>query len=221
MFITFEGPDGSGKTTQAVQLASRLRLAGKKVKFTYEPGGTTFGNYLSTLMQYNLVTNDEEVSSRVEVLLFNASRAMLVDRVIRPALNKGKMVICDRYTDSTLAYQSDAERLSLADIGFINNFATQNLVPDLTFFMNISAELAIERIGERAGKLQAKLDHFESRGVEFQQRVIEHYLRLASYRPHWFIIDGSQERDVIAADIDKMLEDKLELKRKQAAKKNE
>jgi len=193
LFITFEGGEGSGKTVQARALYRRLSKLAIPALLTQEPGGTPLGEKLARLLKW---TEDMGISPLTELLLFNASRAQLVDEVIQPNLENGKVVICDRYADSTTAYQSYGRGLDLEMVKAINNAATQGLKPDLTILLDISVETGLAR---KRGKRQ---DRFEQEALAFHQRVREGYHKLAADDPErWLVIDASQSKRKISEII--------------------
>ncbi len=193
VYITFEGGEGCGKSVQAKTLYRKLSKLAIPAVLTHEPGGTPFGNKLGRWLKW---TQDTEISPLTELLLFNASRAELVAEVIQPNLKNGKVVICDRYADSTTAYQGYGRGLDLEVVKTINSAATQGLKPDLTVLLDISAE---EGLARKRGKKQ---DRFESEDIAFHQRIIEGYLKIAASEPErWLVIDASQSKDKIAQII--------------------
>jgi len=189
LFITFEGGEGSGKTVQAKSLYRRLCRLSIPVVLTREPGGTPSGERIARLLKWS---QDTDISPLTELLLFNASRAQLVKEVIRHGLESGKIVICDRYADSTTAYQSYGRGLDLEMVRMINNIATQGLKPDLTVLLDIMVEEG------QARKASKKHDRFEREDTAFHQRVREGYLKLAREEPErWLVIDASQSKQRI------------------------
>ncbi len=182
LFITFEGGEGSGKSTQAKALYKRLLSLNIPTLLTHEPGGTPLGNSLRRWLK-----DKEEIDPRTELLLFNASRVHLVSHVIRPALEKGTTVICDRFAESTIAYQGYGRGLDLNLIEAVNNTATQGLRPDLIVFLDIPVDHGLARKGRR--------DRFEREEIAFHQRVRNGYLEMARREPErWLAIDGSLHR---------------------------
>jgi dTMP kinase len=169
MFITFEGIDGCGKSTQLELLAARLRHAKYSVVVTREPGGTE----LAEAIRNYLLHSSAPLDGRAELLLFGASRAAHVAEIVRPALARGDFVLSDRFADSSLAYQAGGLGLDRDFIGMMNQFATQNLQPAATFFLDLDPQAASTR---RAGERE---DRIEKRGEDFQARVREEYLRVA------------------------------------------
>jgi len=193
LFITFEGGEGCGKSTQTRLLYRRLHKLAVPVLLTHEPGVTDLGKKITQLLKWS---KNIAISPLSELLLFNASRTQLVAEVIRPALDKGIIVICDRYTDSTVAYQSYGRGLDLRMVESVDKISTQGLVPDLTVLLDIPVERGLER---KKGK---KPDRFELENLDFHRRVREGYLKLAKARPErWMIIDGIQSKEEIAAII--------------------
>ncbi len=189
LFITFEGGEGGGKTVQARALYQRLCRLNIPVRLTHEPGGTTLGNRLARQLKWGQGTGIVPLS---ELLLFNASRAQLLEEVIRPDLESGKVVICDRYTASTVAYQSFGRGLDLETVRTINDAATQGLKPDLTILLDISAGEGLTR------KRTRRHDRFEQEDLAFHARVREGYVKLAASEPErWLVIDASQSKEKI------------------------
>ena len=183
LFITFEGGEGSGKTVQARVLYRRLSQLAIPVLLTHEPGGTPLGQKISRWLKWAQST---DISPLSELLLFNASRAQLIDDVIQPNLVSGKIIICDRYADSTTAYQSYGRGLDLEVVTTINNAATRGLNPDLIVLLNIPVEAGFARKGTR------RRDRFEQEDIAFHQRVREGYLKLAADDPErWLVVDAT------------------------------
>ena len=172
LFITFEGADGCGKTTQIELLDKYLRDKGFETLLTREPGARGLGVKLREI----LLNYDGEVSPVAESFLFLADRAQHVDCIIKPALKEGKIILCDRHTDSTVAYQGYGRNLDLDRINYLNNIATSGLKPDLTIVFDIDVETSMSRVGKNK-------DRMESAGVEFFNRVREGYLEIAQKEP--------------------------------------
>ena len=192
MFITFEGGEGCGKSTQAKALYRKLYQQDIPVVLTHEPGGTALGSEIRKSLKKK---QGSPISPQAELLLFAASRAQLVAEVIRPALEKGKVVICDRFAHSTLVYQGYGRGLNLTTVEMVNNLATQNLKPDIIIFLDISPEQGLAR--KRAPK-----DRFESEDLSFHHRVREGYLKMAAADPdHWLVIDATLLKREIAKII--------------------
>ncbi len=192
LFITFEGGEGCGKSSQARALYRRLSRLAIPIVLTHEPGGTPLGQKIGRWLKWEKA----DISPLTELLLFNASRAQLVAEVIHPNLNNGKTVICDRYADSTTAYQSYGRGLDLEIVKAINNAATQGLKPDLTVLLDISAEAGLAR------KRARKQDRFEGEDITFHQRVRDGYLKMAANDPErWLVVNASQSKRKIAQII--------------------
>jgi dTMP kinase len=190
IFITFEGGEGSGKSTQAKALFRRLSDLAVPVLLTHEPGGTPFGEKLGHWLKW---ARDAYISPLTELMLFNASRAQLVAEVIQPNLKSGKAVISDRYADSTTVYQGYGRELDLAMVKATNKAATQGLKPDLTILLDIPVEEGLAR------KMARKQDRFEQETAIFHQRVREGYLELAAAEPRrWLVVDATQSKQQIA-----------------------
>lgn len=189
LFITFEGGEGSGKSVQARALYKRLWQLAVPVLLTHEPGGTTLGEKVSRWLKRSEGT---DISPLTELLLFNASRAQLVTEIIKPNLREGRVVICDRYTDSTTAYQSYGRGLDSETVRVTNNAATQGLKPDLTILLDMPVEEGLAR------KKNRRQDRFEQEALAFHQRVRKGYLKIATSEPErWLIIDASQPKQKI------------------------
>ncbi len=197
IFITFEGIDGSGKDTQAKLLAKYFKNKGYAVIRTREPGGTSIGEKIRKIL---LSPKISRVDQRAEVLLFAASRAQIVSNIIKPALEKGKIVISSRYVDSSYAYQGIARKMGLDRVIEINKWATQGLLPDITFFLDIPEELGLKRVD----KSRNIRDKIEKDGEIFQKKVREGYYKLAKLFPERYrIIDANRNEDLIQKDIKK------------------
>ena len=193
IFITFEGGEGSGKSVQAKTLYRRLSRLAVPVLRTQEPGGTPFGKRLGHWLKW---TKNTDISPLTELMLFNASRAQLVAEVITPALKSGKLVISDRYADSTTVYQGYGRGLDLATVKAVNKVATQGLTPDLTILLDMPVEEGFAR------KKGEKPDRFEQEAIDFHRRIREGYLELARSEPErWLVIDATQGKETIAAII--------------------
>ncbi len=172
LFITFEGPDGCGKTTQMNLLAQYFEKKGKKVVLTREPGGKGLGEKVrEILLNYN-----GEVSDRCESFLFLADRAQNIDIIVKPAVEQGEIVLCDRHIDSTVAYQGYGRGLDINKINMLNNLATGGKKPDLTLVFDVDVETSMKRVGKEK-------DRMESAGIDFHNRVRNGYLELAKQEP--------------------------------------
>lgn len=190
-FISFEGLDGCGKTTQGLLLADRLRAAGAEVVLTREPGGTALGEEIRSL-----VLHGGHVAPWAEAALYAAARAQHVDEVIRPALERGAVVVCDRYVDSSVAYQGVGRGLGLEQVLELNLAAVGGLMPDLTFLLEIGVEAAAARVGDER-------DRIEREDGGFRARVAEGYRRLAERFPgRYVVVDGGRAVEEIAEEID-------------------
>jgi dTMP kinase len=195
VFITFEGPDGSGKSTQARMLAERLRAEGRPVLESVEPGGTPIGQQIRRIL---LDPANKELGARCELLLMFAARAQNVEQWISPALDEGKIVISDRFTDSSLAYQGAGRGLGAKTVLELDRIACQGLVPDLTVCVDIDTETGLARARARGG-LETRL---EEQAIEFHHKVREAYHELARTEPRRFrLIDGRGTPDAIAAKV--------------------
>lgn len=183
--ITFEGPDGSGKTTQIELLGKYLVKNGYDIIITREPGGTHISEKIRNIILDNA---NSEMCGMCEALLYAASRAQLVEEVIRPAINDGKIVICDRFVHSSLVYQGIGRNLGVDKVRDINNMALNGLMPDLVIMLNISYEEGLKR-----KKKQKSLDRLEMSGDSFYKRVFEGYIKIAQYSDKIKIIDASQD----------------------------
>lgn len=183
LFVTFEGGEGCGKSTQARALHKRVSESGIPVLLSHEPGGTSLGK---EARRYLKQTGKSEISPLAELFLFAASRAQLVAEVIRPSLARGVMVICDRYADSTVAYQGYGRGLDLDVIQAVNTTATQGLLPDLVILLDLPVEIGLAR------KRSARQDRFEREEAAFHHRVREGYLKMAAADPQrWLVVDAT------------------------------
>jgi len=188
MLITFEGLDYSGKSTQVQLLADRLTLQDHRVLVLREPGGTDIGEKIRKML---LDKNNDGMTEASELFLFSASRSQLIQEVMRPALDSGMVVICDRYYDSTTAYQGFGRGIPLEVIYAINRYATGGLVPDVTFFLDIP----IREIERRMRSAKTNIDRMESNGIEFYERTRNGFLQIAKTESRYCVIDGLQPID--------------------------
>ena len=196
MFVSFEGVDGSGKSTQARLLAERLREEGREVVLTREPGGTTLGEQVRTLLLHG-----EHVAPWAEAALFAAARAQLVDEVIRPALARGADVVSDRYLDSSLAYQGLARGLGIERVLELNLLVTSGILPDRTFLVLVPPAEAAARRGDEA-------DRIEREGEGFAEEVDRAYRELARvFGQRVVVVDGTRNAEDIARDVRGRLRD--------------
>jgi dTMP kinase len=199
VFITFEGSEGCGKSTQVKRLASRLEQAGLRVLITREPGGTAIGEKIRDLLQF--APESFAMTPETELLLFEASRSQLVRETIRPALEQGSVVISDRFLDSTTVYQGVARNLEPAVVGTLNDFAVGTDRPDLTIILDVDAATARGRMLRRVRPVQA-LDRMEQQPPEFYERVREGYRDLAQREPARIrLLDGSHSPDEVESEI--------------------
>ena len=209
MFVTLEGPDGAGKSSQALALAERLRTAGVDVVLTREPGGTALGERVRELL---LSTDAPERTPLADALLFNAARQQLVEEVIRPALAAGRWVLCDRFADSTIAYQGYGAGVDLDALRRLAAVATGGLRPDRTLLFDLPGEAGLAR---RAGAGSAELTRFElaeRHDLRFHQRVRDGFLALAAAEPErWSVIDASADASSVTEAAWRAVEEWLQL----------
>ncbi|AOR39436.1 dTMP kinase [Candidatus Melainabacteria bacterium MEL.A1] len=191
LFITFEGPDGCGKTTQMKLLAEYFEKKGKEVVLTREPGGKGLGEKVREI----LLNYDGEVSDRCESFLFLADRAQNIDIIVNPAVKEGKIVLCDRHIDSTVAYQGYGRGLNIDRINMLNNLATNGKKPDLTLVFDVDVETSMKRVGKEK-------DRMESAGIDFHNRVRKGYLELAKQEPKRIkVLDATKSIEEIHKDV--------------------
>lgn len=199
LFITFEGADGCGKTTQLNLLKDYLLNKGYDVVLTREPGGKGLGEKVrEILLNYNGV-----VSDRCESFLFLADRAQNIDIIVNPAIAEGKIVLCDRHTDSTVAYQGYGRGLDIAQINMLNNLATKNKKPDLTFVFDVDIETSMQRVGQNK-------DRMENSGIDFFNRVRQGYLELAKQESDRIkVIDSTQSIEQVFEKVKEIIDSYL------------
>lgn len=196
LFITLEGADGCGKTTQLNLLKEYLTSRGYEIVVTREPGGKGLGEKLREI----LLNYDGEVSDRCEAFLYLADRAQNIDTIIKPAINSGKIVLCDRHTDSSVAYQGYGREQNIDNINMLNELAVNGVHPDLTIVFDIDTETSMERVG-------AEKDRLESAGIEFHKRVRNGYLEIAKKNPQRIkVVDASQTIEDVQRDVIKIVE---------------
>lgn len=198
MFITLEGPEGSGKSTQARLLHAHLVAQGLDAVLTREPGGTRIGEQVRAIVHSH---HNVELAAIAECLLYNAARAQVVDEIIRPALERGKLVVCDRYADSTLAYQGYGRQLDLESVRRVIHFATGGLKPDLTFYLQVSIPEGMARRvnGQERGD---EFNRMDAQAREFYERVQWGYEELMRAEPNrWRRIDGSRSIDEVQTEL--------------------
>lgn len=198
-FITFEGPEGSGKTSVIKHVYEQLKSLGYDVIVTREPGGVAISERIRSLL---LDYQDEIMDARTEALLFAASRRQHVIEVIQPALESGKVVLCDRYIDSSLAYQGVARGLGVEEVYSLNLFAIETYIPDLTLFIDISPEIGLKRVK----KNQRAMDRLDLETLEFHQKVYEGYHTLLDIEPERIKrIDGNASIETISSQAIEMI----------------
>lgn len=196
LFITLEGADGCGKTTQLNLLKEYLTSSGYEIVVTREPGGKGLGEKLREI----LLNYDGEVSDRCEAFLYLADRAQNIDTIIKPAINSGKIVLCDRHTDSSVAYQGYGREQNIDNINMLNELAVNGVHPDLTIVFDIDTETSMARVG-------AEKDRLESAGIEFHKRVRNGYLEIAKKNPQRIkVVDASQTIEDVQRDVIKIVE---------------
>ncbi len=195
--ISFEGSEGSGKSTQIARLAEHLQKIGREVVATREPGGTEIGEQIRNIIVHN--SRGDEMCPETELLLFTAARAQVVREVIAPALTRGAIVLSDRFLDSSTVYQGIARNLAPGPVNEINRFAVGNVMPDLTVVIDVPTEIGLQRIRQRASDLP---DRMERENITFYNKVREGYLLLAQQWPERVVvIDGTATPDVVDKKI--------------------
>lgn len=205
LFITFEGGEGSGKSTQIAILKKRLESSGRQVLETREPGGTPLGESIRQLLQHD--DAGKGMSPESELLLFAASRAQHVRELIVPALAAGKIVLCDRFLDSSAVYQGVARVLNAEEVEALNKFAVGPAIPDLTILIDLKPEEGLARVHTRS---KGKFDRIEQETAEFFQEVRRGYLDLAAAEPErFYVIDGSKSVEELSQIIAKIVEERM------------
>jgi len=203
MFITLEGPEGSGKTSQLPALAEFLRGKGYDVLVTREPGGTSVGDQIREVL---MTMKNVSIVPQTEILLFQAARAQHVAEILRPALDEGKIVICDRFGDSTLAYQGYGHQTDIGTLQYLIHFATGGLTPDLTLLLDIPVNQGFER----KLKNDSEWNRLDAYAKAFHERVRQGYLELAREEPErWQTIDASAEKDRVQEEMRKFVLQKI------------
>jgi len=204
LFITFEGPDGSGKSTQIDLAAKFLQDSGYNVLCTREPGGTSIGNQIRRVLHD--VANTE-MSPRAEVLLYSASRAQLVEQVILPHLRQGGIVLCDRYADSTYAYQGYGRQLDFDTLRLVTRFATQELKPDITIYLDVEVEAGLNRKEAASTAGEGEWNRMDQLELPFHQRVRAGYLEMAQAEPsRWLVVNARDSVEEVHQAICRRLE---------------
>lgn len=206
MFITLEGPEGSGKTSHLPHLVEFLRARGSQVFPTREPGGTSIGEQIREVLHS---LKNAEMNARTETLLYQAARAQFVEQVLRPRLAAGEIVISDRYADSTIAYQGYGHQQDLEQVRALVKYATGGLVPDLTILLDVDVRVGLERGAQRhaRGGEWNRLDAYQ---LEFHQRVREGYLQMVKQEPQrWVVVDASQAWNEVQKQLRAVILQKL------------
>ena len=204
MFITFEGGEGAGKSTAIKKIVEKLETEGKEIVLTREPGGTPIGEEIRSII---LDKKNTDMDVRTEALLYAASRRQHIVQKIIPSLKRGKIVLCDRFLDSSLAYQGYARGIGIEKVYEMNLFATEGVEPDLTLFFDLDPEEGLRRI---AANSQREVNRLDVEKLSFHQKVREGFLSLAKKFPHRFVvIDASQKPDKVFADAYKEIENLL------------
>ncbi|MCL4489717.1 MAG: dTMP kinase [Chloroflexi bacterium] len=207
LLVTFEGPEGSGKTTQIPLLADYLRERGYDVLCTREPGGTAIGEQIREVI---LSSKNDSIGHETEALLFSAARAQIVAQVIRPALAAGRIVLCDRYADSTIAYQGYGLGLDLEALRAITTFATGGLIPDLTFYIDVPADIGLARKKGQAGSGAGEMNRLDQKEMAYHTRVRKGYIEMARQAPErWVVIDGTHSAAIVQKTLRERLDEEL------------
>jgi len=204
MFISLEGPEGSGKTSQLPALAEYLRQHGFSVLTTREPGGTSIGEQIRTVLH---TLENKEMNPRTEILLFQASRAQLVEQIIKPQLTKGGVVLSDRYADSTLAYQGYGHQIDIESLRVLVTFATGGLKPDLTILLDVDVETGLRR-----KELKGEWNRLDAYDLEFHKRVRQGYLQLVQAEPErWVVVDASHSPKKVQDELRRVVAERLDI----------
>jgi dTMP kinase len=199
VFITLEGPDGAGKSSQAQLLADALRAGGRVVVLTREPGGTALGERIRSVLLDRQSTAHDPLA---DALLFNAARRQLVSEVVRPALDAGATVICDRFADSTLAYQGFGAGVPLATLRVLAEHATGGLKPARTILLDLPPDAGLERRAQGSAEDLTRFELEAGHDIDFHTRVRQGYLRLAEDEPmRWRVVDGARDSQAVARDM--------------------
>jgi dTMP kinase len=204
-FITFEGPEGAGKSSQIQLLGAALTASGREVVITREPGGTPLAEAIRDVVKGH--QGAEAVHPVTELLLMEAARSQHVSQVVIPALAAGKIVLCDRFFDSTTAYQGGGRGLDIDMIIGLNRFASQGVIPDLTLLLDLAPERGFERTGRRA-ETQGEYDRFELEKLDFHRRVRQIFLALAEKEPHRVkVVDADRDQAAVQRDVRKLVDE--------------
>lgn len=206
LFITVEGPDGSGKTSLVKELSRQLEeILAVPLLTTREPGGSQIAEKIREVI---IDPNHQEMDDRTEALLFAAGRRQHVTEKIRPALEAGQVVLCDRFVDSSIAYQGAGRKIGVKEVASINQFATENLVPDLTLYLDVDAQVGLNRIGSKESNREK--DRLELEAISFHNRVRAAYLTLLEENPERIqLVDASQTMEAVLKDSLTIVEKKL------------
>jgi dTMP kinase len=202
LFIVLEGPDGSGKSTVAEFMAGYLKDRGHKIEFSREPGGTKIGE---KIREIKLDVNNEEMSSEAEALLYAASRAQHVSEKIKPTIDSGKDLICERFYYSSLVYQGIGRKLGVDVVKSFNEFAIQGVYPDLVIFLDVDPEKALKR-----KKDTENLDRLEKEKISFHEEVFKGYKEIIEISPEIQVVDADRTKDEIYEDVKKLINNVLE-----------
>ena len=206
-FITFEGPDGSGKSTQIELVTAHLERLGYQVIQTREPGGSAIGDQIRQVLHD---VQNTEMTARAEILLYSASRAQHVEQIILPHLAQGHIVLCDRYADSTYAYQGYGRQLDFDTLRVITSFATQSLKPDLTIYLDLDVEEGLQRKATANTAVQGEWNRMDQLELAFHRRVRHGYLEMAQTEPErWLVVDAAASVEEINRVICSRLEETL------------
>lgn len=206
MFITLEGPEGSGKTSHIQPLAQWLTETGYRVFTTREPGGTSIGEQIRAVLHS---LENTEMHPRTETLLYQAARAQFVEQVVKPRLAAGEMVISDRYADSTLAYQGYGHQQDLEQVRALIRYATGGLTPDLTILLDVDVETGLQRSSRRRAQ-GGEWNRLDAYDLAFHRRVRAGYLEMAEQEPQrWVVVDASREWEAVQADLRAVILERL------------
>ncbi len=198
MFITLEGPEGSGKTSQIPPLVEYLREKGYTVFPTREPGGTSIGEQIREVLHS---LKNAEMNPRTETLLYQAARAQFVEQIVRPHLAAGEIVLSDRYADSTIAYQGYGHQQDLEQVRSLVRYATGGLTPDLTLLLDVDVEVGLERSAGRRAK-GGEWNRLDAYQLDFHQRVRRGYLEMVKHEPgRWVVVDAGRKRNIVQDEL--------------------